>query len=109
MDYNAINFKNRDIDKFSTKFGREGDPVKKSKDNAPADRTSSTATLPTFQTTSPKSTEKDWRDRSRVGAAIHGTPYAGGKDKGGKKNCTVKEGKGGRPDYSKMDESCKKP
>jgi hypothetical protein len=103
MDYNAINFKNRDIDRFSTKFGN-GDPKKK------ADQTSAPApSMPKFETTSPKSTEKDWRERSRVGAFIHGTPYAGGKDKGGKKKCSVKEGKGGRPDYSKMDESCKKP
>lgn len=27
-DYNAINFKNKDVDRFSTKFG-QGDPVKK--------------------------------------------------------------------------------
>jgi hypothetical protein len=52
---------------------------------------------------------KDWREKSRVGALIGGTPYAGGKDKGGKKKCGVKEGKGGRPDYSNMDESCKNP
>lgn len=32
---------------------------------------------------------KDWRERSRVGAALHGTPYAGGKDKGGKKNMST--------------------
>ena len=106
MDYNAINFKNRDIDKFSTKFGREGDPVKKSKDNTPVDRTSSTATLPTFQTTSPKSTEKDWRDRSKVGAVLHGTPMTG-KDTGGKKPKVEKGGKGGRATC--VDDSCKKP
>lgn len=27
-DYNAINFKNRDIDKFSTRFGKQTDPEK---------------------------------------------------------------------------------
>jgi hypothetical protein len=103
MDYNAINFKNRDIDRFSTKFGN-GDPKKK------ADQTSAPApSMPKFETTAPKSTEKDWRDRSRVGAALHGTPYAGGKDKGGKKGKTVECGKGGRPDYGNMDESCKNP
>ena len=103
MDYNAINFKNRDIDRFSKKFGN-GDPKKK------ADQTSAPApSMPKFETTAPKSTEKDWRDRSRVGAALHGTPYAGGKDKGGKKGETVKCGKGGRPDYGNMDESCKNP
>lgn len=103
MDYNAINFKNRDIDRFSTKFGN-GDPKKK------ADQTSAPApSMPKFETTAPKPTEKDWRDRSRVGAALHGTPYAGGKDKGGKKGETVKCGKGGRPDYGNMDESCKNP
>lgn len=36
-DYNAINFKNKDIDKFATKFG-QGDPVKsvvqQARDNA---------------------------------------------------------------------------
>lgn len=105
-DYNAINFKNRDIDKFSSRFGN-GDPKKKAETS---DRTNmSTPNLPTFKTTTPKSTEKDWRDRSRVGAAVHGTPYAGGKDKGGKKGKTVGCGKGGRPDYGNMDESCKNP
>ena len=29
IDYNAINFKNKDIDKFSTRFGNDGDPKKK--------------------------------------------------------------------------------
>lgn len=30
MDYNAINFKNKDVDKFSTKFNKQqGDPKKK--------------------------------------------------------------------------------
>lgn len=28
-DYNAINFKNKDIDKFASKFGQQGDPIKK--------------------------------------------------------------------------------
>ncbi len=103
IDYNAINFKNKDIDRFSTRFGN-GDPKKK------ADATTAPEpTFPEFETTKPKSTEKDWRERSRVGAFLHNTPYAGGKDIGGKKSCVVKEGKGGRPDYSKMDESCKKP
>jgi hypothetical protein len=105
MDYNAINFKNKDVDKFATKFGN-GDPKKKET----ADRTnSSTTTLPKFETTKPKSTEKDWREKSRVGALVGGTPYVGGKDKGGKKGCVVKGSKGGRPDYGKMDESCKNP
>lgn len=105
MDYNAINFKNRDIDKLSKKFGT-GDPKKKET----ADRTnSSTTTLPKFETDKPKSTEKDWREKSRVGALVGGTPYVGGKDKGGKKGKTVGCGKGGRPNYNNMDESCKKP
>lgn len=52
---------------------------------------------------------KDWRDRSRIGALLHGTPYAGKKDKGGKKGVVVKGGKGGRVNYNKMDESCKNP
>ncbi len=30
IDYNAINFKNKDVDKFSTRFGN-GDPVSKKK------------------------------------------------------------------------------
>ena len=103
INYDAIAFKNRDIDRFSTKFGN-GDPKKK------ADQTSAPSpTMPEFKTTAPKSTEKDWRERSRVGAALHGTPYVGGKDKGGKKGCVVKEGKGGRPNYNKMDDSCKNP
>jgi hypothetical protein len=103
MDYNAINFKNRDINRFSTKFGN-GDPKKK------ADQTTAPSpAMPEFKTTAPKSTEKDWRERSRVGAALHGTPYAGGKDKGGKKGKTVECGKGGKPDYNNMDESCKNP
>lgn len=52
---------------------------------------------------------KDWREKSRVGALIGGTPYVGGKDKGGKKGVVVKGGKGGRANYNKMDESCKNP
>jgi hypothetical protein len=102
-DYNAINFKNKDIDRFSTRFGN-GDPKKK------ADQTSAPApTIPEFEIVAPKSTEKDWREKSRIGALVGGTPYVGGKDKGGKKNCVVKEGKGGRPNYNKMDDSCKNP
>ena len=101
MDYNAINFKNRDIDKFSTKFGN-GDPKKKGDAT-----TSPTPSLPKFETTNPKSTEKDWRERSRVGAAIHGTPYAGGKDNGGKKGKTVSSGGGGKATC--IDDSCQKP
>lgn len=51
---------------------------------------------------------KDWRKRSKVGAILHGTPVVN-KDKGGKKGVVVKGGKGGRVNYNKMDESCKKP
>ena len=29
MDYNSINFKNKDVDKFSTKFGNGEDPITK--------------------------------------------------------------------------------
>jgi hypothetical protein len=102
MNYDAIGFKNRDIDRFSSRFGN-GDPKKK------ADQTSAPApAMPAFETTSPKSTEKDWRDRSKVGAILHGTPIPN-KDKGGKKGKVVECGKGGRPNYKKMDESCKKP
>jgi hypothetical protein len=39
---------------------------------------------------------KDWRDKAKA-------------DKGGKKGLVVKGGKGGRVNYKKMDESCKKP
>jgi len=31
IDYNAINFKNKDVDKFSTRFGNDGDPISKKK------------------------------------------------------------------------------
>ena len=31
MDYNKINFRNKDVDKFSTKFGKDGDPINKRK------------------------------------------------------------------------------
>jgi len=107
MDYNAINFKNRDIDRFSTRFGN-GDPKKK------ADATiAPEPAMPEFKTTAPKSTEKDWRERSRVGAAIHGTPYAGGKDKGGKKNMNTGGGKStlciDKFGQKKQDEECKNP
>ena len=51
---------------------------------------------------------KDWRDRSKIGAILHGTPVPH-RDKGGKKEVVVKGGKGGRVNYNKMDESCKKP
>lgn len=104
MDYNAINFKNKDVDKFSTRFGN-GDPKKKG--DAPDRTNMSTPNLPTFETAKPKSTEKDWRERSRVGAAIHGTPYVGGKDKGGKKGKVAGSGKGGRATC--IDDSCQKP
>jgi hypothetical protein len=39
---------------------------------------------------------KDWRDKAKP-------------DKGGKKGPIVREGKGGRVNYKKMDASCKKP
>lgn len=39
---------------------------------------------------------KDWRDKSKP-------------DKGGKKGPVVREGKGGRANYNKMDAACKKP
>lgn len=39
---------------------------------------------------------KDWRDKVKA-------------DKGGKKGSVVRSGKGGRVNYNKMDESCKKP
>jgi len=104
MDYNAINFKNRDIDRFSTKFNN-GDPKKKKEETV--DRTnSSTPTLPTFETVKPKSTEKDWRERTVAGAIIHGTPI-NHKDNPGKKGKVEKGGKGGRAGC--VDDSCKKP
>lgn len=107
MDYNAINFKNRDIDRFSTKFGNDGDPKKKKEETV--DRTnSSTTILPKFETTKPKSTEKDWRDRTAAGAILHGTPIPH-KDKGGKKGKVEKCGTGGRVDWKNVDESCKNP
>lgn len=109
-DYNAINFKNRDIDKFSTRFGN-GDPKKKAET---ADRTNmSTPNLPTFKTTTPKSTEKDWREKSRVGALVGGTPYVGGKDKGGKKNMNMGGNKSkvcvDKPGQKKQDQECRNP
>lgn len=39
---------------------------------------------------------KDWRDKAKP-------------DKGGKKGPVVREGKGGRANYNKMDAACKKP
>lgn len=39
---------------------------------------------------------KDWRDKVKA-------------DKGGKKGVVMKGGKGGRVNYKKVDESCKKP
>lgn len=39
---------------------------------------------------------KDWRDKAKP-------------DKGGKKGPIVREGKGGRANYNKMDAACKKP
>lgn len=111
MDYNAINFKNRDINRFSTKFNN-GDPKKKKEETA--DRTnSSTPTLPKFETVEPKSTEKDWREKSRVGALIGGTPYVGGKDKGGKKNMNTGGNKSkicvDKPGQKQQDEDCRNP
>jgi hypothetical protein len=103
MDYNAINFKNKDVDKFSTRFGN-GDPKKKG--DTPDRTNMSTPNLPTFETAKPKSTEKDWRERSVLGAVLHGTPIPH-KDKGGKKPKTTESGKGGRATC--VDDSCKKP
>jgi len=109
MDYNAISFKNKDIDRFSTRFGN-GDPKKKG--DAPDRTNSSTPNFPTFKT-EPANTEKDWRDRSRVGAFIHGTPYAGGKDSGGKKNMNMGGNKSkicvDKAGQKQQDEDCKNP
>lgn len=102
MDYNAINFRNKDVDKFATKFGN-GDPKKK------ADQTIAPApAVPKFEILAPKSTEKDWRDRTAAGAILHGTPIPH-KDKGGKKGKVEKCGTGGRVDWKNVDESCKNP
>ena len=38
MNYDAINFKNKDVDKLTAKF-RNGDPLKKANNTAPADKT----------------------------------------------------------------------
>jgi hypothetical protein len=107
IDYNAINFKNKDIDRFSTRFGN-GDPKKK------GDATKAPEpTLPKFETVEPKSTEKDWREKSRVGALIGGTPYVGGKDKGGKKNMNTGGNKSkicvDKPGQKQQDEDCRNP
>jgi hypothetical protein len=107
MDYNAINFRNKDVDKFATKFGN-GDPKKK------ADQTSAPApAVPKFEIVAPKSTEKDWREKSRVGALIGGTPYVGGKDKGGKKNMNTGGNKSkicvDKPGQKQQDEDCRNP
>ena len=125
MDYNAINFKNKDIDKLSKKFGT-GDPIKGSTGSARETKKNESNVLTTKQNNAlnkgiekqsgnikykgvPETKEpKDWRDRSKVGAVLHGTPVPH-KDKGGKKGKTVGCGKGGRPDYGNMDESCKNP
>ena len=130
MDYNAINFKNRDIDRFSTRFGN-GDPIKGSTGSAKEVRKNESGVLTTKQNNAlnegiekqtgnikykgvPETKEpKDWRDRSRVGAAIHGTPYAGGKDKGGKKNMNTGGGKStlciDKFGQKKQDEECRNP
>ena len=126
MDYNAINFKNKDVDRFSTRFGN-GDPIKGSTGSARETKKNESGVLTTKQNNalnegiekqsgnikykgvSETKEPKDWREKSRIGALVGGTPYVGGKDKGGKKNCVVKEGKGGRPNYNKMDDSCKNP
>lgn len=54
-------------------------------------------------------TTKDWRDRSKIGAILHGTPIPH-KDKGGKKNMSMtnpnKKGKGG---FSILPKSCRGP
>jgi hypothetical protein len=55
---------------------------------------------------SPKA--KDWRDRSKVGALLHGTPVPH-KDKGGKKSKSMESGKGGRVNWKNVDDSCKAP
>jgi hypothetical protein len=111
MDYNAINFKNKDIDRFSTSFGN-GDPKKK-KGDSPDNTFSAPPTLPKFETVAPKSTEKDWREKSRVGALIGGTPYVADKDKGGKKNMNMGGNKSkicvDKPGQKKQDKDCRNP
>lgn len=124
MDYNAINFKNKDIDKFSKKFGN-GDPIKGSTGSARETKKNESNVLTTKQNNAlnkgiekqsgnikykgvPETKEpKDWREKSRVGALVGGTPYVGGKDKGGKKGKVTGSGKGGRATC--VDDSCKKP
>lgn len=104
-DYNAINFKNKDIDRFSTRFGN-GDPKKKGDYT-----TAPEPALPKFETES-VNTKKDWRDRSKLGAILHGTPIPH-KDSGGKKNMSptrdhsdVDVDRGGQ---RKQDKECRKP
>jgi hypothetical protein len=133
INYNSINFKNKDVDKFSTKFGSSnGDPknngTRQEKKQVRKDektlnkslnegiekqkvdksvKTISYRGVPVKETTSEKQ-PKDWRERSRVGAALHGTPYAGKKDTGGKKNmstATPKKNKG----ISIIPKSCRGP
>ena len=129
-DYNAINFKNKDIDKFSTRFGN-GDPIKGSTGSARETKKNESNVLTTKQNNAlnkgiekqsgnikykgvPETKEpKDWREKSRVGALVGGTPYVGGKDKGGKKNMNTGGNKSkvcvDKPGQKKQDEECRNP
>jgi hypothetical protein len=125
MDYNSINFKNKDIDRFSTRFGKEGDPIKGSTGSAKETKKNESGVLTTKQNNAlnegiekqngeikykgtPETKEpKDWRDRSKLGAILHGSPIPH-KDNGGKK---VTKPSNGRVDIELphcMDDSCKK-
>ena len=110
IDYNAINFKNKDVDRFASKFGN-GDPKKK-KDAAPDNTFSASPTVPKFETVAPKSTEKDWRERSQVGAVLHGTPVPH-KARGAKKNMDMGGNKSkiciDKPGQKQQDQDCRNP
>lgn len=80
---------------------KQGRGLKQYYKGIPVDETAST----------PKA--KDWTKKSRVGAFIAGTPYAGGKDKGGKKNMNTGGGKSklciDKFGQKKQDNACRKP
>jgi hypothetical protein len=72
-DYNAINFKNKDIDKFSSKFGN-GDPIKKTNITSVSESTS--VNTPNFKAVVTKNTplnsgvsDKDRQVRDNIIAA----------------------------------------
>lgn len=61
IDYDSINFKNKDVDKFTTKFGKDGNPLLKAPSNTSVSESTNVKTQ-TFVRPS-ASEQKDMREQ----------------------------------------------